>query len=225
LNSHRVSRTDDLNSIGGVVRFTANTWANLMLMTEQRRARVAWLFAILCVIGMVDVIGDRYGAQPSAASLIPPEAKRPPADSATHVRTIDSVLAANERAIRITKDPLPSGALAGVVPPITPLQLKRSERLRVISGTRVAALAQLVDEKARMLYAKKVDDTFLDAGFDVKATATGARHKTLRLDYLLAGRVFSHQLEKMDDFWRTARQLGFTRVELIGYDFTNAWAL
>jgi hypothetical protein len=70
---------------------------------------------------------------------------------------------------------------------------------------------------ARQAYAKRIEDAFLDKGMDVRVTCRGSDRTVLRLEYVLAGRVFVHQVDK-SDLVTTAQRLGFTRVEILNSD-------
>lgn len=92
----------------------------------------------------------------------------------------------------------------------------------------VAARARR-DESAlhilRLAYAKALEQKFLDAGVDVRVSCRDARNTTLHLSYVLAGRVFVHQLDR-SDMIPTAIKLGFKRVEVFSSNGLEAsWTL
>jgi len=66
----------------------------------------------------------------------------------------------------------------------------------------------------------------LDAGLDVDVKAIGPKHTTLRVKWVLVSKVVAHQLTKQSDFFQSARELGFRRIEMTdGYDETWSWKL
>jgi hypothetical protein len=69
----------------------------------------------------------------------------------------------------------------------------------------------------RVTYAKDLENTFLDAGLDVRVSCRGTVHTVLRLEYVLAGRVFVRQIDK-SDLVANAMKLGFKRVEILSSD-------
>lgn len=78
---------------------------------------------------------------------------------------------------------------------------------------------------ARRAFAKLLENNYLDEGLDIHVTTHGRNATTLRLEYVLFGRVWAHQFSE-GEHWGTIRDLGFKRVEMRdGYDFSWAWTL
>jgi hypothetical protein len=104
---------------------------------------------------------------------------------------------------------------------------KRKHDLQAEKDAKALAAAQRTLQIAlRDAAAKKMEETFLDGGYNVDVNATGADHTTLRIKYVLASKVFVHQMEKVPDFFENARKLGFKKVVLTdGYDSSWTWTL
>ena len=79
------------------------------------------------------------------------------------------------------------------------------------------------DSLDRAAFARRIQTAYLDAGVDAKVRVVGKGGRLLRIDYYFASRVFSHEMEKAESFWRKADSLQISRIELIGYDYANAW--
>jgi hypothetical protein len=95
---------------------------------------------------------------------------------------------------------------------------------RIAAREKAAREATLV--QLRQEYARTIETQLLDKGLDVTANTYGPKHTTLRLRYVLAGRVFVHQLGKNEEMFRTLREFGFRKLVVTdGYDFTATWDL
>ena len=94
-----------------------------------------------------------------------------------------------------------------------------------------AAKAQQAQEAAinRILrdeMAKTVENSMLDAGYDVDVIADGPDHTTLHFKWIFVNKVFAHDLSKNVDVFENARKVGFKRIVATdGYDETWTWSL
>jgi hypothetical protein len=74
--------------------------------------------------------------------------------------------------------------------------------------------------------AKEIENGMLSEGYDVHVNATGSDHTVLYLKWVLASRPLVYQLSQKGEFFETARNLGFKRIEITdGYEQTWHWDL
>jgi hypothetical protein len=88
------------------------------------------------------------------------------------------------------------------------------------------ALEGTLKRMLRDEFAKGLENTLLDKGFNVDVSATGIDHTTLHMKWILVSKVVAHQFSKQADFFDSARNMGFRRFEITdGYRETWWWTL
>jgi hypothetical protein len=123
--------------------------------------------------------------------------------------------------------------LAAVYDPVTPSQASRRALLMrktfhqdSIVQREARKLANQLMYQQRLEYARRLESNFLDNSLDIDVSTSGASATTLKMKYILAGRVFAHQMSQNTEMWTQLRTLGFRRLELTdGYDFSWAWTV
>lgn len=86
---------------------------------------------------------------------------------------------------------------------------------------KVEAAAQTV---ARGIFAKELENHYLDKGINADVTTSGPGKTSLRIKWALVSKVTAHQLGKNGDFWESMRKLGFKKVVMTdGYDESFSW--
>jgi len=94
------------------------------------------------------------------------------------------------------------------------------ENARVAKEQKPLLLAQ------RKEYASVVETNMLDRGMEATVTTQGREAKTLRIKFILIGKVFVNNLEKDDQFFSMLRRLGFTKlITTDGYNGSWSWDL
>jgi hypothetical protein len=78
----------------------------------------------------------------------------------------------------------------------------------------ILRLLAAANRVARDALAKKLEDAFLDEGYNIEVHAIGKDHTTLRLEWILASKAFAHQLSQRNEFFDNARSVGFKRIEI-----------
>ena len=188
----------------------------------------AWIFCGLAVlVSILFYVGAQQPppADPGLAADIRAAGTPVKFDSAAHTRAVDSALRVADSLLRHSSTALPLGTGDLFGGPMSLAQQKRWDRIRAESEQRANAANEIATALSRRQYAKELENKFLDEGMDITVTTPGVHNTTLHLQYILAGRVFAHQLEKTDALWQAWRNMGFKRVELEGYDYGVAWTL
>ncbi len=81
-------------------------------------------------------------------------------------------------------------------------------------------------ELPRVLYTRDLQNHLLGGGYDVDVTASGVRHTTLRVKWVLASKVDAYKLTNSDGFLPNLKQLGFRKFILDdGYENNWTWDL
>jgi len=140
--------------------------------------------------------------------------------TAVALKIADSVARLNALPVQLTN------ALIRVFPPYTPAQEKQLVHLRAIELAQRDAAGEAEREAARRAYTRIAENNMLDAGHDIRVTVQGEHATTLRLEYVLAGRVFARRLSQQTGLFTTWQTMGFRDLYLSdGYDFETHWNL
>lgn len=187
---------------------------------------VVGLIAAFAFVGSDGQPANSPGTSASAAGGVRQQAAR--RDTAGDGRTIDSLLQAAAAHMRRDPAALIDQQIADELSlrtwSFTGGQRAKLAHLDSASSQRERAARALSLRADRVAYAKLLENNFLDESMDVTVTTGGSRDRTLSLKYILAGRVFAHQLQENDAFWDNMKKLGFTRVDLSdGYDYSVSW--
>jgi hypothetical protein len=104
-------------------------------------------------------------------------------------------------------------------------ETSEEKKQRLATEKQKAANERLAAKLAREVYAKTLRERFLDEGFDIKVSVSGAQSDRLTYKFVLFNDVWSHRFQK-DGLIDQAAKLGFKRVDMTdGYDWHIYWDL
>jgi len=180
---------------------------------------VAAVTVAIVIAGVVLNSTDNHFAH----GAISQQAKPTVFDTAAHYRIVDSLMGVYERRLKSTNEPIEEHELALIDAPLLGAETLRLAAIQKESSKRMGVRVARNMKELRRQYAPLFENHLLDDRIDAKVSVTGENLTTLKIEYLLAGRVFAHDMQKNDSLFAEWKNLGFHRTELIGYSFATAW--
>lgn len=89
-----------------------------------------------------------------------------------------------------------------------------------------AAAAKALAPDLRKVFARDLEQSFLDDGKDISVSASGPKNTVLTIKWVLVSRVTANELKNEPRLLYRAGELGFKKVVISnGYDFAWSWTL
>ena len=105
-------------------------------------------------------------------------------------------------------------------------QDQEQARIQKAKEQREEAATVVENRKLRGAMAQMLENSLLEAGYNVDVRAIGKDHNTLQVKWIFVSKSLAYQLSQQGRIFDNARSVGFKRVEITdGYDETWRWNL
>ena len=211
---------------------------------EPRKKKILWglilglgiPYALLLLVGVITTAGEqREQAAANARSQQEAAERRAKAEAAwaaipaqDHLAAATKLLTGKPEEAQIKE----ARRHLGAIPKDSP-HGRKAEALRIQADTQQARIRNeerkaeaATQALARSLFAKELENHYLDKGINADVTTSGPDKANLHIKWALVSKVAAHQLGKNGEFWKSMRQLGFKKVILTdGYDESFSWTV